>query len=239
MSAPKSNDFTVKFANVNGTGSSSANGMFMKSLFRMGIPVVGKNYFPSNIQGLPTWYEVRANENGYLAPSGSVDIMVAMNAQTYDEDLSAVEPGGYLIYDSSWPRDTLMTRDDITVLGVPLAKMCNEAFDTARARTLMKNTTYVGVLAALLEMDMGVIEQLLLDTFGSKTHLIEANKQALEMGHDYAKENFDYWWRQHCHGLLQNVPKAWRKRCESHLSRGTTCNEIVGLGTGAGIGGKC
>ena len=137
MSAPKSNDFTVKFANVNGTGSSSANGMFMKSLFRMGIPVVGKNYFPSNIQGLPTWYEVRANENGYLAPSGSVDIMVAMNAQTYDEDLSAVEPGGYLIYDSSWPRETLMTRDDITVLGVPLAKMCNEAFDTARARTLM------------------------------------------------------------------------------------------------------
>ena len=191
MSAPKSNDFTVKFANVNGTGSSSANGMFMRSLFRMGIPVVGKNYFPSNIQGLPTWYEVRANENGYLAPSGSVDIMVAMNAQTYDEDLSAVEPGGYLIYDSSWPRDTLMTRDDITVLGVPLAKMCNEAFDTARARTLMKNTTYVGVLAALLEMDMGVIEQLLLDTFGSKTHLIEANKQALEMGHDYAKENFE------------------------------------------------
>ena len=109
----------------------------------------------------------------------------------YDEDLSAVEPGGYLIYDSSWPRETLMTRDDITVLGVPLAKMCNEAFDTARARTLMKNTTYVGVLAALLEMDMGVIEQLLLDTFGSKTHLIEANKQALEMGHDYAKENFE------------------------------------------------
>ena len=191
MSAPSNNDFTVKFANVNGTGSSSANGMFMKSIFRMGIPVVGKNYFPSNIQGLPTWYEVRANENGYLAPSGSVDIMVAMNAQTYDEDLNAVESGGYLIYDSSWPRETLMARDDITVFGVPLAKMCNEAFDTARARTLMKNTTYVGVLAALLEMDMKVIEQLLLDTFGSKTHLIDANKQALEMGYDYAKENFD------------------------------------------------
>ena len=191
MNGANNNDFTVKFANVNGTGSSSANGMFMKSLFRMGIPVVGKNYFPSNIQGLPTWYEVRANENGYLAPSGSVNIMVAMNAQTYDEDLNAVEPGGFLIYDSSWPRETLMSRDDITVLGVPLAKMCNEAFDTARSRTLMKNTTYVGVLAALLEMDMKVIEQLLLDTFGTKTHLIDANKQALEMGHDYAKENFE------------------------------------------------
>ena len=172
MSTPNTNDFTVKFANVNGTGSSSANGMFMKSIFRMGIPVVGKNYFTSNIQGLPTWYEVRVNENGYLAPSGSVDIMVAMNAQTYDEDLNAVESGGYLIYDSSWPRETLMSRDDVTVLGVPLAKMCNKAFDTARARTLMKNTTYVGVLAALLEMDMKVIEQLLLDTFGSKTHLV-------------------------------------------------------------------
>jgi len=182
MNGANNNDFTVKFANVNGTGSSSANGMFMKSLFRMGIPVVGKNYFPSNIQGLPTWYEVRANENGYLAPSGSVNIMVAMNAQTYDEDLNAVEAGGFLIYDSSWPRETLMSRDDITVLGVPLAKMCNEAFDTARSRTLMKNTTYVGVLAALLEMDMKVIEQLLLDTFGTKTHLIDANKLSFRNG---------------------------------------------------------
>ncbi len=191
MNGPSNNDFTVKFANVNGTGSSSANGMFMKSVFRMGIPVVGKNYFPSNIQGLPTWYEVRINENGYLAPSGSVDIMVAMNAQTYEQDLKDIEPGGYLIYDSTWPRETLMIRDDITVLGVPLAKMCNEAFDTARSRTLMKNTTYVGVLAALLEMNMKEIEQLLLDTFGTKTHLIDANKEALMMGFDYAKDNFN------------------------------------------------
>ena len=170
MSKASHNNFTVKFANVNGTGSSSANGMFMKSIFRMGIPVVGKNYFPSNIQGLPTWYEVRVSDKGYLAPSGSVEIMVAMNAQTYAEDLAAVEPGGYLIYDSSWPREELMVRNDVTVLGVPLATMCNQKFDTSRSRTLMKNTTYVGVLAALLEMDVNVIEQLLLDTFGSKTH---------------------------------------------------------------------
>ena len=191
MTGPSNNDFTVKFANVNGTGSSSANGMFMKSIFRMGVPVVGKNYFPSNIQGLPTWYEVRVNENGYLAPSGSIDIMLAMNAQTYGQDLDELESGGYLIYDSTWPREELMLRDDITVLGVPLANMCNEAFNTARSRTLMKNTAYVGVLAALLEMDMKVIEQLLLDTFGAKTHLIDANKQALKMGFEYAKENFD------------------------------------------------
>ena len=104
MKGPSDNNFTVKFANVNGTGSSSANGMFMKSVFRMGIPVAGKNYFPSNIQGLPTWYEVRVTGHGYLAPSGTVDIMVAMNAQTYDQDLDALSPGGYLIYDSSWPR---------------------------------------------------------------------------------------------------------------------------------------
>ena len=114
-----------------------------------------------------------------------------MNAQTYEQDLKDIEPGGYLIYDSTWPRETLMIRDDITVLGVPLAKMCNEAFDTARSRTLMKNTTYVGVLAALLEMNMKEIEQLLLDTFGTKTHLIDANKEALMMGFDYAKDNFN------------------------------------------------
>ena len=165
MSKPSHNNFTVKFANVNGTGSSSANGMFMKSIFRMGIPVVGKNYFPSNIQGLPTWYEIRASEKGYLSPSGTVDIMVAMNAQTYAEDLASVEPGGYLIYDSSWPRKELMTREDVTVLGVPLARICNEKFDTARSRTLMKNTAYVGVLAALLDMDVSCDRTIIIGYF--------------------------------------------------------------------------
>ena len=141
----------------------------------MGIPVVAKNYFPSNIQGLPTWYEVRVSENGYLAPSGEVDIMVAMNAQTYEKDIAEIVPGGYLIYDSTWSRKELTIRKDVTVLGVPLAQMCNENFDTARARTLMKNTAYVGVLAALLEVEMKVVEQLLLDSFGSKVELIDAN----------------------------------------------------------------
>ena len=116
--------------------------------------------------------------------------MVAMNAETYKQDLGEVEPGGYLLYDSTWPRETLMTREDITVLGIPLAKMCNENFDNARARTLMKNTAYVGSLAALLDMDVSVIEQLLLDIFGSKTNLIDANKTALQLGYDYVKSNF-------------------------------------------------
>ena len=153
------NEFTIKIANVNGTGSASANGLLMKSLFRMGIPVVGKNYFPSNIQGLPTWYEIRASEKGYLARSGKVDIMVAMNAETYKHDLAEVVPGGYLIYDSTWPRHSMLTRDDITIIGVPLSRMCNETFPSARARILMKNVVYVGVIAALLDLDMELISR--------------------------------------------------------------------------------
>ena len=133
MSNPSVNEFTIKIANVNGTGSASANGLIMKTLFRMGIPVVGKNYFPSNIQGLPTWYEIRASEKSHLARSGRVDIMVAMNAETYKHDLEEVASGGYLIYDSTWPRHSLLKRDDITIIGVPLSKMCNENFPNARA----------------------------------------------------------------------------------------------------------
>ena len=144
------NDFVLKIATVNGTGSASANGLLMKVLFRMGVPVTGKNMFPSNIQGLPTWYEVRANDQGYMARSGRVDVMVAMNAQTYAQDLAEVSPGGFLIYDSTWPRSEMQQRDDVTVLGVPLAAMCNENFNVARIRILMKNIAYVGVLSALM-----------------------------------------------------------------------------------------
>ncbi|RPH94295.1 MAG: 2-oxoacid:acceptor oxidoreductase subunit alpha, partial [Lysobacterales bacterium] len=136
------NDFVLKIATVNGTGSASANGLLMKALFRMGIPVTGKNLFPSNIQGLPTWYEIRASREGYLSRSAGVDVMVAMNAQTYQKDLAEVSPGGFLIYDSTWPRERSLHRQDITVLGVPLAKMCNEAFGVARVRILMKNVAY-------------------------------------------------------------------------------------------------
>ena len=185
------NNFVIRLANVNGTGSASANNLLMKSIFRMGIPVTGKNYFPSNIQGLPTWYEIRVSGDGYLARAGRTDIMVAMNAQTYDQDLKQLDAGGYLIYDSSWPREKQFTREDVTVLGVPLAKMCNEAFTNPRARILMKNMVYVGVLSALLEIDEKVIHALIEEMFAKKEKLIPANKQAIAMGKEYAIEHFD------------------------------------------------
>jgi len=187
---PKNNDFTIRIANVNGTGSASANALLMKSLFRMGIPVAGKNYFPSNIQGLPTWYEIRATGDGYLARSGRVDIMVAMNVETYRKDLSRVAPGGYLIYDSTWPRAKTLHRDDIHIIGIPLAKMCNENFPTARSRVLMKNIAYVGAVAALLDIDMDVVRSSLEKTFASKANLLDANYLAIDLGYNYAKEHF-------------------------------------------------
>ena len=184
------NDFVLKIATVNGTGSASSNGLIMKALFRMGIPVTGKNLFPSNIQGLPTWYEIRANHRGYMSRSAAVDVMVAMNAQTYAKDLAEVSPGGFLIYDSTWPRERSLQRQDITVLGVPLAKMCNEAFSVARVRILMKNVAYAGVLAALMDIDLEVIKGLLEETFAKKPKLVESNLQAIMLGYDYAKKNF-------------------------------------------------
>ena len=184
------NDVVIKIGTVNGTGSASANGLLRKAIFRMGVPVVGKNYFPSNIQGLPTWYEIRVTGDGYQSRSDRVDIMVAMNAQTYARDMADVTPGGLLIYDSTWPRSNLLDRDDITVLGVPLSRMCNETFDGARARILMKNIAYVGVVAALLDLDLKIITGLLEETFADKSHLIDSNMTAIRLGYDYAQENF-------------------------------------------------
>ena len=184
------NDIVIKIATVNGTGSASANGLLMKSIFRMGIPVVGKNYFPSNIQGLPTWYEIRVTADAYQSRSNRVDVMVAMNAQTYARDLAEVAPGGWLIYDSTWPRNKLLNRDNVTVLGIPLSKMCNEHFEGARARILMKNIAYVGALAALLDIDLDIITGLLEHTFADKKHLIDSNMEAIRLGFDYATENF-------------------------------------------------
>ena len=184
------NDFVIKIATVNGTGSASANGLLMKALFRMGVPVTGKNMFPSNIQGLPTWYEVRANRDGYMARSGRVDVMVAMNAQTYKQDLQEVSPGGFLIYDSTWPRAEMSTRDDITVLGVPLAALCNENFSVARIRILMKNIAYVGVLSALMGIDREILKTLLEETFAAKPKLVDGNLKAINIGYDYAMKQF-------------------------------------------------
>jgi 2-oxoglutarate/2-oxoacid ferredoxin oxidoreductase subunit alpha len=184
------NDFVIKIATVNGTGSASANSLLMKSMFRNGIPVMGKNYFPSNIQGLPTWYEIRVTKDGYVARSGRVDIMVAMNAETYSKDVKDVAPGGYLIYDSTWPRPALLKRDDITVLGVPLARLCNENFNGVRTRILMKNICYAGALAALLDLDLQTIRDLLAETYAKKPALVDSNMKAIQLGYDYAKQNF-------------------------------------------------
>jgi len=188
---PKNNDFTIRVANVNGTGSASANTLLMKSFFRMGIPVVGKNYFPSNIQGLPTWYEIRVSGQGYMARSGRIDIMLAMNNETYRKDLADVSSGGYLIYDSTWPRHKLLSRDDVNIIGIPLAKMCNEQFSTARSRVLMKNVAYVGAVAALLEIDLEVVRSSLDKTFAKKASLLEANHTAFNLGYEYTKKHFD------------------------------------------------
>ena len=191
MSAATSriNDFVIKIASVNGTGSASANTLLMKSIFRMGIPVMGKNYFPSNIQGLPTWYEIRVTKDGYVARSGKVDIMVAMNAETYAKDVKEVAPGGYLLYDSTWPRPALLKRDDITVIGVPLARLCNESFNGVRTRILMKNICYAGVLAALLDLDLARIRELLAETYAKKPALVDSNMKAIALGYDNAKAN--------------------------------------------------
>ena len=184
------NDFAIKIASVNGTGSASANTLLMKSIFRSGIPVMGKNYFPSNIQGLPTWYEIRVSKDGHVARSGKVDIMVCMNAETYARDVREVAPGGYLIYDSTWPRPALLKRDDVTVMGVPLAGLCNENFKGVRTRILMKNICYAGVLAALLDLDLARIRELLAETYAKKPALVDSNMQAIQLGYDYAKANF-------------------------------------------------
>lgn len=183
------NDVVIKIGTVNGTGSASANGLLRKAIFRMGIPVVGKNYFPSNIQGLPTWYEIRVTGDGYQSRANRVDLMVAMNAQTYAKDLAEVEPGGWLVYDSTWPRSSLLIRDDITVIGIPFSRLCNEKFEGVRARILMKNIAYVGAVAALLDIDLDIITTLLEETFASKPHMIASNMEAIRLGYDCARES--------------------------------------------------
>src|SRR5271166_5744209 len=153
MSLSAVNDFVVKFANVNGSGSASANGMFAKSILRMGVPIASRNIFPSNIQGLPTWYEVRVSEAGHIGRRGGVDLMVAMNPQTWDQDVNEIEAGGYLFYDSTKPLPKSKFRDDITVIGMPLTEICNREYTDARQRQLFKNIIYVGALSALLDID--------------------------------------------------------------------------------------
>jgi 2-oxoglutarate ferredoxin oxidoreductase subunit alpha len=183
------NDFVVKFANVNGSGSASANSMFAKAVLRMGVPVAVRNIFPSNIQGLPTWYEVRITEANHLGRRGGVDLMVAMNPQTWDKDVAEIEPGGYLFYDSTKPMPASRFRTDITVVGVPLTAICNAAYTAARERQLFKNIIYVGAVASLLGIEIDVIETLLAEQFEGRDRLIKANVAALHMGRDWVADN--------------------------------------------------
>lgn len=185
------NDFAFKLANVNGTGSASANGLLLQAIFRMGIPVSGKNLFPSNIQGLPTWYEIRVNKDGRTARALNYDLIIAMNAQTYARDIKEVRPGGYLLFDSTWPLDKGLQRPDVTFLGVPFAQLCVEHFQEPRERILMKNVAYTGTLIALLDIELSVAEELLQETFGRKKALLDSNRKALKLGYDYAKQNLE------------------------------------------------
>jgi 2-oxoglutarate/2-oxoacid ferredoxin oxidoreductase subunit alpha len=185
------NDFVVKFANVNGSGSASANALFAKSVLRMGIPASSRNIFPSNIQGLPTWFEVRISEAGHLGRRGGVDMMVAMNPETWNQDITEIEPGGYLLYDSTKPMPPSRFRNDIVVIGAPLTDICNRTYNDMRQRQLFKNIIYVGVLSALLDMDVAAIEKLIGEQFRGRDALIKPNLNALQLGRDWALGELD------------------------------------------------
>jgi 2-oxoglutarate/2-oxoacid ferredoxin oxidoreductase subunit alpha len=195
MTIPKKlqavNDFVVKFANVNGSGSASANELFARSILRMGVPVSPRNIFPSNIQGLPTWYEVRVNETGWQGRRGGVDLMVAMNPQTWDIDLAEIEPGGYLFYDSSKPLAKSKFRADVHVIGMPLTEICNATYTDPRQRQLFKNIIYVGALSALLDIDPAEIEKLFSEQYKGKEALLQSNVKALRLGREYAQAHLD------------------------------------------------
>jgi len=193
MPAPlvSTNDFVVKFANVNGSGSASANQLFGRIVLRMGIPATPRNIFPSNIQGLPTWYEVRISEDGWLGSRGGVDLMVPMNPQTWDQDMASIAPGGYVLYDSTKPMPEANFRADVTRLGLPLTSMCNAAYADPRQRQLFKNIMYVGALSALIDMDVAEAEKLIGEQFRGKEKLIKPNVDAFRMGREAAQQAFD------------------------------------------------
>jgi 2-oxoglutarate/2-oxoacid ferredoxin oxidoreductase subunit alpha len=183
------NDFVIKFANVNGSGSASANELFAKAVLRMGVPVSPRNIFPSNIQGLPTWYEVRVCERGWLGRRGGIDMMVAMNPQTWDQDLAELESGGYLFYDSTRPLPPSAFRDDINVIGMPVTAICNATYEDPRQRTLFKNIMVLGALSALMDVNAAVIEQLFSEQYRGKERLLESNVRALHAGRSFAKDH--------------------------------------------------
>ena len=183
------NDFVVKFANVNGSGSASANELFAKAIMRMGVPVSPRNIFPSNIQGLPTWYEVRVSEAGWNGRRGGIDMMVAMNPQTWTQDVREIEAGGYLFYDSTRPMPPNAFREDINVIGMPATAICNATYEDPRQRTLFKNIMVLGALSVLIDVDSAVIEALLAEQYRGKERLLEGNVRALHSGRSFAKDH--------------------------------------------------
>ena len=222
------NDFAFKIATANGTGSASANALIMQAIFRMGIPVTGKNVFPSNIQGLPTWYEIRVNQHGYTARTPHFDLMVAMNPATYQKDVAEIRSGGWLVYDSTWPLDQRLNRPDVTYLGIPLAEMCNAQFSGVRERILMKNIAYAGALAALLGIDAQIIRALLKEKFSKKQALMDSNQKAVDIGYDYAKAHFS--------SPLPIRLEAMDKTRDSILIDGNTAAALGCLYAGATVG---
>jgi 2-oxoglutarate/2-oxoacid ferredoxin oxidoreductase subunit alpha len=224
----RTNEFAFKIATANGTGSASANGLIMQAIFRMGIPVTGKNVFPSNIQGLPTWYEIRVDKNGYTARTPHFDLMVALNPATYPKDGAEVRSGGWLMYDSTWPLDQRLVRPDVTYLGIPLAGMCNEAFTGARERILMKNIAYAGALAALIGMDTEIIRALLKEKYSRKPALMDSNQKAVDLGYNYATANFS------C--PLPVRLEAMDKTKDAILIDGNTASALGCLYAGATVG---
>lgn len=218
------NKFVIKFANVNGTGSASANKLFSKAIFRMGIPMSPKNIFPSNIQGLPTWYEVRVNENGYLGRRGGIDIMVGMNPQSMERDINELEQGGYFIYDSTKPLDKNLFRDDIDIIGIPFTQHCRELYTDERKRQLFSNVMYIGSLAALFDMELDVIKGLITEQFKGKEKLIEPNFLALDTGYRIAKE-------------LRNCPIAYRVERRDKVGNKILMDGNEACGLGAVYGG--
>ena len=222
------NEFAFKIATANGTGSASANGLIMQAIFRMGVPVTGKNVFPSNIQGLPTWYEIRVSKHGYTARTPIFDLMLALNAATFQKDVIEVRAGGWLLYDSTWPLDNTSKRADITYIGIPLAELCNAYFKGVRERILMKNIAYAGALAALLNIDADVIRGLLKEKYSKKQPLMESNERAVGLGYKYAKAHFP------CPLPIRLEPMD--KTADSILIDGNTSAALGCLYAGATVG---
>jgi len=222
------NDFAFKMATVNGTGSASANSLLMQAIFRMGIPVTGKNIFPSNIQGLPTVYEIRVSKDGYTGRPQHMDLVVALNSSTYAKDVASVRPGGCLLYDSSWPLEPELVREGITILGIPFGRMCVDAFQGDRNRTLLRNIVYAGALAALLDIDMDIVGQMLLEKFAKKPKLLDANKTAIRLGYDYAKT--------HLHCPLPFHAQRMDATRDSIIIDGNTAAALGAVFAGATVG---